>query len=128
MKLDELHVYKLCTGSIGKRVAVARTFPTVAGNPVRTTDPTRRENDRFRSEDVEPPVRAIVGKNSGGTTILEDHIDDRVLHVHCHAQIDRVVLQRANQLQARAIADVRQTWIPMAAEVTLIDPSIRRSI
>ena len=42
--------------------------------------------------------------------------------------MDAVVLQRANQLEPGAIADVRQTRIAMAAEVALEDPAVIRAI
>src|ERR1700724_434439 len=42
--------------------------------------------------------------------------------------MDSVVLQRADHLQAGAIADVRQPGIPMAAEIALQDSSIRSTI
>ena len=39
-----------------------------------------------------------------------------------------MILERSNQLEAGAIADVRETRIAMAAEVTLIDAAVRRAI
>ena len=42
--------------------------------------------------------------------------------------MDAVILQRADQFEPGAIADVRETRIAMAAEVTLKDPSVRRAI
>ena len=39
-----------------------------------------------------------------------------------------MVLQRANQLEAGAIADVRQARIAVAAEVALVDAAVRRAI
>ena len=44
------------------------------------------------------------------------------------AVMDRVILQRADQLEAGAIADVRQARIAMAAEVALEDAAVRRAI
>ena len=39
-----------------------------------------------------------------------------------------MVLQRANQLEAGAVADVRQPRIAVAAEVALVDPAVLRAI
>ena len=60
--------------------------------------------------------------------IVEQQIDDRVLHVDRDAQMDGVVLQRANQLQAGAIADVREARVAVAAEVALVDAAVRGAI
>jgi len=60
--------------------------------------------------------------------VVEEQIDDRVLHVHGHPGVDRVVLQRANQLETGAIADVRETRIPVTTEVALVDPAIGRAV
>jgi hypothetical protein len=39
-----------------------------------------------------------------------------------------MVLQRANQLEARAVADVRQTRVAVSAEIPLVDAAIGRAI
>ena len=39
-----------------------------------------------------------------------------------------VILQRADQLEAGAVADVREPRIAMAAEVALVDAAVRRAI
>ena len=43
-------------------------------------------------------------------------------------RVDRVVLQRADQLEARAVADVREARIAVAAEVALQDPPVCRAV
>ena len=43
-------------------------------------------------------------------------------------EVDRVILQRANQLEAGAVADVREARIAVAAEVALVDAAVRRAI
>ena len=54
--------------------------------------------------------------------------DDRELHVDVEAAVDAVVLQRPDHLEARAIADVREARILVAAEVALEDAAVRRAI
>ena len=44
------------------------------------------------------------------------------------ALMHAVILQRANQLEARAVADVREPRIPMPAEVALQNAAVRRAI
>ena len=53
---------------------------------------------------------------------------DRALHVHVDAHVNPVILQRADHFESRPIAHVSEPRIPMAAEVTLQDPSILRAI
>ena len=50
--------------------------------------------------------------------------DDGELHVDVEAAVDAVVLQRADHLQAGAIADVREARIPVAAEIALQDSAV----
>src|SRR5687767_3374173 len=42
--------------------------------------------------------------------------------------MDPVILQRADHLEPRAVADMRESWISVAAKVPLEDPTILRSI
>ena len=51
-------------------------------------------------------------------------MDDRALHVHVDALMDAVILQRADHLQAGAVAHVSQPRIAVAAEVPLQDASV----
>ncbi len=55
-------------------------------------------------------------------------VSDRALHVHVDALVDAVVLQRADHLEAGAVADVRQPRIRVAAEVALQDPAVRGAV
>ena len=77
---------------------------------------------------MEAAALAVVGQHAGGAPAVEQQLDDRVLHVHGHARVDGVILQRANQLEAGAVADVRQARIAVAAEVALVDAAVRRAI
>ena len=54
--------------------------------------------------------------------------DDGELHVDVDAAMDALILQRANQLEAGAIADVREPGIAVTAEVALQDPAVSRPI
>ena len=50
--------------------------------------------------------------------------DDRALHVHVDALMNAVILQRADHLEAGAVADVGQPRIAVAAEVALQDLAV----
>ena len=77
-------------------------------------DPARRVaqqlRDRALREDLQLPVRAAV------PTLV-------VL-----LQRDDLLLQRTNQLQAGAVADVRQPRVLVAAEVALADLAVDRAV
>ena len=47
VELHELHVEKFGSGAIGERVAVARVFPTVAGDLESASDAACGQHDRF---------------------------------------------------------------------------------
>ena len=79
-------------------------------------------------EHVEAAALAVVGQHAGDAAAVEQQLDDRVLHVHGHAEVDGVVLQRADQLEAGAVADVREARIAVAAEVALEDAAVGRAI
>ena len=51
-----------------------------------------------------------------------------VLHVDLDALVDAVILQRADHLEAGAIADVREARVAVAAEVALQDPAVLGAI
>ena len=128
MELDELHVDELGSNPVRQRMAVAGAFPAVAGHPEGPSNATRRKNDRLGGEHMKGAALAVVGQDAGRTPLVEDDVDDGVLHVHRHAEVDRVVLQRANQLETRAVADVRQARIPWPPKLRwLIRPSLVRS-
>ena len=124
MELDELHVHQFGAGVVRERMAVAGAFPAVARDLERAADPARREDDRLRAKHLEAAALALVRERARDARSVLEERDDRALHVHGHALVDAVVLERADHLQPRAIADVRQTRIAVAAEVALEDPAV----
>src|SRR4029077_7323637 len=101
------------------RVAVAGIFPAVARNLERAADAARRQHDRFGLEQLEPASFALVAERADHAVAVLQQRDNRALHVHVDALMDAVVLQRADHLETRAVADVREARIAMAAKITL---------
>ena len=128
MELDELHVHQIRAGVVGERVAVAGVLPAVAGDLEGAADAARREHDRLGLEELEAPALALVAERADDAVAVLEQRDDRALHVHVDALMDAVVLQRADHLQAGAVADVRQPRIAVAAEVALQDFPVLRPI
>ncbi len=128
MELHELHVDQLGARAIREGVAVAGAFPAVAGDLVGAAHAAGGQHDGLRAEHVEASALAVVGEHAGGAAAVEQQVDHRVFHVHGHAQVDRVVLQGADQLEAGAVAHVGEARIAMAAEVALEDLPVRGAV
>ena len=107
---------------------VAGIFPTVAGDLEGAADAAGGQNHGFGAEHVEPAALAIVSKGADHAFAVLEQSDDGVLHVDVEAQMDSVILQRANHLEAGAVADVRQARIAVAAEITLQDAAVRGAV
>ena len=119
MELDKFHVDQLGSGVVRKCVAVARAFPAVARDLVRTADAAGRENDSLCLEDAKTSVFAFVGETADDAVAVFEQRHDRDLHIDLDALMDAVVLKRADQFETGAVADVSETWITMAAEISL---------
>jgi hypothetical protein len=128
MKLNELHVDQFRPGVIRERMTVAGIFPTVAGDLVGAADAAGGEHDGLCFENLEASALALVGQNSGHPLAVLEQRDHRVFHVHVDALVNAVILQRANEFQAGAIADVRQARVLVPAEIALKDTAIRRAV
>ena len=124
VELHELHVDEFGPGVVGERVAVAGVLPRVARDLVRLADAAGGQNDGLGLEDDEPAALAVVAERPGDAVAVLEEPDDRALHVDRDALVDAVVLQRADQFQAGAVADVGQSRIAVAAEVALQDPAV----
>ena len=77
---------------------------------------------------LEPAALAIVAERAGDAVAVLEQRDDRALHVDVDAAMDAVILERADHLEAGAVADVREPRIAVAAEVALQDAAVRRAV
>ena len=128
VELDELHVHQLGAGAIRQRVTVPCAFPAVARDAIRAADATRRQDHCASLEHAEAAALAIVAERPDDARALVQEGDDRELHVDVEAAVNPVILKRPDQLEAGAIADVREAWIFVAAKIALQDAAIRRAI
>ena len=128
MELHELHVDELGAGAIGQGVAVPGALPAVAGDAVGAPDPSGREHDRLGAEGLETAALALVAEGAGDASAVEQQRDHGEFHVHVEAVMDAVILQRADHLEAGAVADVRQARVLVAAEVALQDAAVSGAI
>src|SRR5437016_11398982 len=123
MKLDEFHVDQFCARVVGKRVAVASVFPTVACDFVSAADATGREYDRFGAENLEASALAFIAESADYTVAIFQQGKNRMFHVHIDSLMNPVILKRADHFQAGAIANVRKSRIFMTAEISRYDPA-----
>ena len=114
--------------SIGERVTVAGAFPAVARDLVGPSDTAGRQHDGLRLEDAETTALAVVAKRPDHAVAVLQQRNDGEFHVDVDAAVDAVVLERADHLEAGAIADVCQARIAVAAEVALEDPAVLRPV
>jgi hypothetical protein len=128
VELDELHVDQLGAGMIGERMAVAGAFPAVAGDPISAADAAGREHDRLGAEGLETPPLAVVANRAGHPAAVEQQRHHGEFHVDVESAMDAVILQRADHLEAGAVADVREPRILVAAEVALEDAAVGGAI
>ena len=124
MELDELHVDQLRTGVIRERVAVAGAFPTVGRDLERAPDAAGREYQRFALENAKTSVLTLVCETADDAVAVFEQRDDGDLHVDLDALMNAVVLQRADQFETGAVADVCESRIAVAAEISLQDLAV----
>ena len=80
------------------------------------------------AKQLEAPALALVAERADDAVAVLQQRDDRALHVHVDALVDAVILQRADHLEAGAVADVGQARIAVAAEVALEDAAVLRAV
>src|SRR5215472_9043792 len=128
MELHKLHILQRGTSAIRERMAVAGVLPAVRRDLEGASYATSRQHDSARSEKTKAAALAIVRKCPRNAIAVFQQCDHRALHVHVDALMYAVILQRADHLETRAIADVREPRITMSSEVALQDATIRCAI
>ena len=67
-------------------------------------------------------------KGPGDTALVRKQALHAAFHVDIDLELEGTVLQNADQLEARAIAEMGQPRVPVAARVLLADQSRRRAV
>ena len=109
-------------------MAIAGAIPAVARDLVGFADSAGRENDCLGAKNFEPAALAIVGEGADDALAILEQRHNANLHVNLDALMDAVILQRANHFQAGAIADMRESRIFVAAEISLQNAPVLRAI
>jgi hypothetical protein len=121
VELHELHVDQLGPSVVGQGVPVAGALPAVGGDLVGAPEAARRQHHRLGLEHLEDAAVARVGHAPGDPLAVLEQRHHRDLHVHVHPLVDAVVLERPDQLEPGAVADVGQPRVAVPAEVALED-------
>src|ERR1039458_6856692 len=103
----------------GATATIAGAFSRIAGHAIRTTQTTGAKHDSLRFENAETTTLAVVTKRANDAARILEQRNHGVFHVNNNALMDAMILQRADEFEARAVADVRETRITMAAEIAL---------
>ena len=122
------HVLQFGAGRIGERLPIGGVLPAVARDAECATDAARGEDDGFRAEEPEAAPFAVVPECAHHALAILEQGDDRDFHVHVDGALHRLVLQRADHLEAGAITDVRQPRVTMPTKIALEDAAVGSAI
>src|SRR6266496_4591491 len=109
-------------------MAVAGIFPAVAGDLESPSNSSSREDHSFGAEQVKPSAFAVVAKGTSDAIAILQQCDDRMFHENVQTEMNAMVLQGADHLQARAVSDVRQPRIAVPAKIPLQNPAVAGAI
>src|SRR5215469_1695066 len=73
-------------------------------------------------------IIAVGSKCTRNALAVFEQPDDGVFHEHVETEMDSMILQRPDHLEARAVSDMRQPRISMTAEIALQDAPIACAI
>ena len=128
MELDKLHVEQLRARVISQRHAVAGVLPRVRSHAIRFADAAGSHHHGFCFEHDKAALLAPVAECADNALAVSEQADDGALHEDVKAHLHAAILQRADHLQAGAVANVAKTLKGMAAEGALQDVAIRGAI
>src|SRR5262245_24546698 len=121
MKLHELHVHQIRTGVVGKRLAIARVFPTIARALIGPAGTPGRQHVGFCFNQYESSTFPLVCVCAHNAVSMLAQAGERAFYVHSDALMNSVILKGADHLYARTIAVVGHSWILVSAEGSLQD-------
>src|SRR5215831_3365379 len=109
-------------------MTITRVFPAVTSDLVSPPNSSSGQNHGLGTEQVKSSALAVISKRTRDALTVFEQPDDCVFHENVQTEMDSMVLQCADHLQARSVTDMRQPRIPMTPEITLQDPPIVRTI
>ena len=129
VELHGLHVDDVGPGPDRHGVAVADGLPRVGGVLPRLADRARGEDEGLGGEELHLARRAHVAHRPADAALgVGQQAQDLALHEDVGVHGDDLLLQRADQLQPGAVADVGQAGVAVAAEVALGDATVLRAV
>jgi hypothetical protein len=128
MELHEFHVQQLGACVVGESHAITGALPRVRRDLPRFPDAAGGDDHGFGFEGDEPARFAPVAERAADAIAVLQQPRDRAFHENVETHLHAAILQRADHLQAGAIADVAQPLECVAAEGALEDVAARRAI
>src|SRR5918997_4218638 len=129
VELHHLHVHELGPCVVGEHDAVAGPLPRVGGYLEDAPPPARGHHHGLRLEVHEAPRLARVGQRADDATVaVLEEPGYGGLHVDVGAGREDLLLEGPDHLEPRAVADVAEPAVGVAAEGALGDPALRRPV
>ena len=129
VELDALHVDQLGAGPEGHGVAVAGALPRVRRELPRLSGAAGGEDHGLRGEGHELSGGTPVRDASGDSTVAVVHeLQHLALHEDVGVHRHDLLLERADQLEAGAVAHVGESRVTVTTEVALEDLAFRGAV
>src|SRR5215468_8564281 len=109
-------------------MSVACVLPTIASNFECASNPAGGEHHGFGPENMEPAALSVIPERACDAIAVLQQSYDGVLHEDIHAEVNIVILQRADHFEARSVTHMGESRIAMAAEITLQNAAISRAV
>src|SRR5262249_11779093 len=106
VKLHKFHVHERRTGMVGERMAIARIFPTVAGDFVSPSNSSGREYYRLGAEQVKSAALPVISERTCDAAPVLQQLDDGMFHENVEPQMDSMILESTDHFEAGTVADV----------------------
>ena len=109
-------------------MAVPGVFPAVAGDAIRLADAAGRQHDGLGLKHLEGAAIPVECESADHALPICQELDHGAFHVHVDLLVDGVVLERADHLQARSVAYVREPRVGVSAEIALQNAPVGRAV
>src|SRR5262249_19762505 len=128
MELHKFHVHQFSAGFVGEGHSIRGVFPGIGSHAPGFANSARRNDDGLRLERDESSLLPPIAERTSDTIPVFEQARDRALHENVNAKFDATVLQRTDQFETSAVADVTEAFEAVATEGTLQNVTGRRAI
>ena len=119
VELYKLHVKQFGPCAIRQGMAIARVFPAVAGYLEGAPDAARGQHHGLGRPEHEGALFAVITERAGHAPVIHHEAEHGAFHVHVHAAVNAVILQRADHFQTRTVTHMGEARVTVPAEIAL---------